>query len=132
MNDRNLTVGQTVYLVPGGNAWYYHGKRAYIPAKVEKIAKKYVYVNYGSSSRSTLRFLKDTLEFDREHSEDCNMFYTLYFSEDEIRRVKERSRQIQAIRDAFQCNSAVEAIAGDDIQKIYDVLVGCGVIKEES
>lgn len=91
-----LEIGQTVYLKPQGNA----GRRSteIIPAKIEKIGRKYFEVDYGRANRIIIETMcEDGLGWVSN--------YSVYLSLDEIEQERQAQLVFADLKKHFSSNN---------------------------
>jgi len=116
-----IMVGQKVFASPGGNAAYYHAKAQYLEGTIVRITKKYFYVKF-NNYHSEEKFELST--FDSKCG-DCNAYYTLYASLQELQNELEKAYMWNKLRNLFSYGSD-DKVTYEKVKAVYNIICDGG------
>lgn len=124
---RNVEIGQEIYLKPVGNARRFSSKTM-LKAYVTRLGKKYFYAAIGSPKGNEHRF---TVDGGNGYDIENNYGYVPYESEDAYRADVRYNNRMLRIKAYFRDGFSYEWPPMEIVDKIWDILVESGCIKEE-
>lgn len=111
-----IEVGQKVIAQPCGNARYYYVNKPYIDGVINKIARKYFYVQF---NYRTEKFEIDTFN---SKCDDCNAHYILYASLQDFQNEEERVKMWRDLRNMFSWENE-NKLTYEKVKAIYDIAI---------
>ncbi len=125
---KSVEIGDVVYMVPVGNAKYWHPNQPYVKGVVTKIGRKYFTVDRGFDGIANKREEKFALD-----GADCvadNYGYILYPSEEAVGADQRKEMQLGEIRRYFSSTFGYKraAISCEAVEQIYNILKKEGLL----